>query len=62
MGFRDSEVERVGAKSFLIPALKTALLRYNERGKGNSHGLVFCTKTGKPYDRSTLREKLNAVN
>jgi integrase len=46
-------------KVFLIPALKTALLRHSEQSGGNSLGLVFSTKTGRPYDRSTLRERLN---
>ncbi len=48
-------------KVFMIPALKTALLRHSEQSQGNELGLVFCTKTGKPYDRSTLRQKLLSV-
>ena len=46
---------------FLIPALKTALLRHNEQGGSNSLGLVFCTKAGNPYDRSMIRAKLDAA-
>ena len=48
-------------KVFMIPALKTALLRHSERSQGNDLGLVFCTKHNQPYDRSTLREKADAV-
>ena len=48
-------------KVFLIPALKAALLRHSEQSQGNPLGLIFFTKGGKPYDRSTLRVKLNAA-
>ncbi|GEM_PF-6835044 len=46
---------------FLVPALKMALLRHSEQRGGNPHGLVFCTKAGNPYDRSTIRERLNGA-
>jgi integrase len=48
-------------KVFMIPALKAALLRHSERSQGNDLGLVFCTNHGQPYDRSTLRQKADAV-
>lgn len=48
-------------KVFMIPALKTALLRHSEQSQSNEFGLVFSTKTGNPYDRSMLRAKLNAA-
>ncbi|MBI2094936.1 MAG: site-specific integrase [Candidatus Omnitrophica bacterium] len=48
-------------KVFMIPALKTALVRHCEQSGGNQHGLVFSTKFGEPYDRSTLRVKLVSI-
>ena len=45
----------------MIPALKVALLRHSERSQGNKLGLVFCTNRNQPYDRSTLRQKADAV-
>jgi integrase len=48
-------------KIYMVPALKTALLRHSETTQGNSLGLVFCTTKGNPYDRSTLRSKLNTA-
>lgn len=45
----------------MIPALKVAFLRHSEKGASNPHGLVFCTKADKPYDRSMLGAKLRAA-
>lgn len=45
-------------KVAMPPALQTALLLHSERSQGNPLSLVFCTKNGRPFDRSTLRKKL----
>ncbi len=48
-------------KIYMVPVLKRALLRHSETTQGNALGLVFCTTKGNPYDRSTLRSKLNSA-
>ncbi len=57
--FGTPKSKRSTRKVFLIPALKAALLVHREKSSENPLDLVFSTKSGKPFDRSTLRDRLN---
>lgn len=45
-------------KVWLIAPLRAALVHHKQRSAPNKHGLIFSTKFGNPYDRSTIGKML----